>query len=39
VDAISELAIPNFWQRMETTSKGQAQVLYMLGFKISFEKS
>ena len=38
VDAISELAIQDFWRRMETKSDGQAPVLYIHGFKISFEK-
>ena len=38
VDAISELAIQDFWHRMKTTVDGQAPVLSIHGFKISFEK-
>lgn len=38
VDAISELDIQGFWKRMEATSDGRAPVLYMHGFKISFER-
>ncbi|NNJ98003.1 MAG: alpha/beta hydrolase [Gammaproteobacteria bacterium] len=38
VDAIIELAVQDFWQRMETRSDGQAPVLYMHGFNISFER-
>ena len=38
VDAISELAIQDFWSRMEAKSDGRSPVLYIHGFKISFEK-
>jgi esterase/lipase superfamily enzyme len=38
LDAIRELSVPGFWQRMETTSNRQAPVMYMHGFHIGFEK-
>ena len=38
LDGISELSIENFWQRMETTANGNAPVLYMHGFYISFDR-
>jgi esterase/lipase superfamily enzyme len=38
VDAISELSVKDFWQRIEDTANRQAPVLYMHGFYISFER-
>jgi len=38
LDSITELSDENFWQRMDNTSNGQAPVLYMHGFYISFER-
>lgn len=38
LDAVREVSIEDFWQRMEITSSGQAPVLYMHGFYISFER-
>ena len=38
LEAITELSIDDFWQRMEETSNGHAPVLYMHGFYISFER-
>lgn len=38
LDAITELSIEDFWQRMQNASNGQAPVLYMHGFYISFER-
>ena len=38
VDAIMELSVEDFWQRMLSAASGQAPVLYMHGFYISFER-
>ena len=38
LDAVREVSIEDFWQRIEVTSSGQAPVLYMHGFYISFER-
>ena len=38
LDAITELSDEDFWQRMEDAGSGQAPVLYMHGFYISFER-
>ncbi len=38
LDAITELPIEDFWQRMQNASNGQVPVLYMHGFYISFER-
>jgi esterase/lipase superfamily enzyme len=38
LDAITELSVEDFWQRMETTANGQAPVLYTHGFYISFDR-
>ena len=38
LDAITELSVEDFWQRMESASNGQAPVLYTHGFYISFER-
>ena len=38
VDTVIELAIPDFWLRMQTSSDGQAPLMYIHGFKISFER-
>jgi esterase/lipase superfamily enzyme len=38
LDAIVELSIEDFWRRLERTSSGQAPVLYMHGFFISFDR-
>ena len=38
VDAITELSVEDFWQRVESASNNQAPVLYMHGFYISFER-
>ena len=38
LDAISELPVQDFWQRMENSSNQQAPVMYLHGFHISFER-
>ena len=38
LDAIRELSTGDFWQRLKTTAGGQAPVLYLHGFYISFER-
>ena len=38
LDGIREFSIGDFWQRLETTAGGQAPVLYLHGFYISFER-
>jgi esterase/lipase superfamily enzyme len=38
LDAISELPVQDFWQRMENSSNRQAPVMYLHGFHISFER-
>ena len=38
VDMVIELAVEDFWRRLKTRSDGQAPVLYMHGFNISFER-
>jgi esterase/lipase superfamily enzyme len=38
LDAITELSIEDFWQRMDSGSRDQSPVLYMHGFYISFER-
>ena len=38
LDAITELPVEDFWQRMESTANGLAPVLYTHGFYISFDR-
>ena len=38
LDAITELSVEDFWQRMESTANGLAPVLYTHGFYISFDR-
>ena len=38
LDAVRQLSVDDFWQRVETSSDGQAPVLYMHGFYISFDR-
>ncbi len=38
LDAVRESSIEDFWRRMDEKSNGQAPVLYMHGFYISFER-
>ena len=38
LDTISESSIDDFWQAIQGSSNGQAPVLYMHGFYISFER-
>jgi len=38
LDAITELSVEDFWQRMANAANGQAPVLYLHGFYISFDR-
>lgn len=38
LDSVTDAAIEDFWQTLRATSDGQAPVLYMHGFYISFER-
>ena len=38
LDAVNEYSLEDFWRRLQHTSDGQAPVLYLHGFYISFER-
>jgi len=38
LDAVRESSLEDFWRAMQSTTNGQAPVLYMHGFHISFER-
>ena len=38
LDAVTELSIEDFWRRVDHRANGQAPVLYVHGFNISFER-
>ena len=38
LDAVTELSIEDFWERVDHRANGQAPVLYVHGFNISFER-